>query len=142
MCVISFILKWSLFYYYLFFYIYFFKFPINKTTHAVTMRIPVIIGHNFYVTVTVNLQPVYLVFTKFDGSALWIHRKRNIIIYKPVKPKKYLTGGVAQWVARLTAVVEQETLPLLLSTGWFQERIRAWFHNKTKINWEPYGRLT
>ena len=47
-------------------------------------------------------------------------------------------GGVAQWVARLTRNVEvvgsrpikdprcffeQETLPLLLSTGWFQERI-------------------
>jgi len=31
---------------------------------------------------------------------------------------------------------------LLLSTGWFQERIRAWFHNRTKINWGPYGRLT
>ena len=49
-------------------------------------------------------------------------------------------GGVAQWVARLTRNVkvvgssaikcprrflEQETLPLLLSTGWFLERIRA-----------------
>ena len=49
-------------------------------------------------------------------------------------------SGVAQWVARLTRNVEvvgsspikdtrcffeQETLPLLLSTGWFQERIRA-----------------
>jgi len=21
----------------------------------------------------------------------------------------------------------------LLSTGWFQERIRAWYHNQTKI---------
>jgi len=30
----------------------------------------------------------------------------------------------------------------LLSTGWFQERIRMWFHNQTKINWGPYGRLT
>jgi len=28
----------------------------------------------------------------------------------------------------------------LLSTGWFQEQIRAWFHNQTKINWGPYGR--
>ena len=52
-------------------------------------------------------------------------------------------GGVAQWVAHLTRNVEvvksnpiksphcflkQECLPLLLSTGWFQERIR------TKIN--------
>jgi len=36
----------------------------------------------------------------------------------------------------------QETLPLLLSTGSFQERIRACFHNRTKINWGPYGRLT
>ena len=48
-------------------------------------------------------------------------------------------GSVAQWVAPLTRNVEvvgsspikdprfleQETLPLLLSTGWFQERIRA-----------------
>ena len=34
-----------------------------------------------------------------------------------------------------------ETLPLLLSIGWFQERIRAWFYNRTKINWGPYGRL-
>jgi len=49
-------------------------------------------------------------------------------------------GGVAQWVARLIpnvevegsshikgprCLLEQETLPLLLSTGWFQERIRA-----------------
>ena len=56
-------------------------------------------------------------------------------------------GGVAPWVARLTrneevlgsspikknrCFLEQETLPLLLSTGWFQERIRAWFHNRTK----------
>jgi len=24
-------------------------------------------------------------------------------------------------------------LPLLFSTGWFQERIRAWFHKRTKI---------
>ena len=49
-------------------------------------------------------------------------------------------GGVAQWVARLTRNVKvvgwspskgpgcflgQETLPMLLSTGWFQERIRS-----------------
>ena len=52
----------------------------------------------------------------------------------------YIQGGVAQGVARLTrneevvgsspiqgprCFLEQETLPLLLSTGWFQERIRA-----------------
>ena len=49
-------------------------------------------------------------------------------------------GGVAQWIARHTRNVElmgsshikgprrfleQETLPLLLSTGWFQEHIRT-----------------
>ena len=60
-------------------------------------------------------------------------------------------GGVAQWVARLIrnvevvgsshikgprCFIEQETLPLLLSTGWFQERIRALFHNRTKIIFE------
>ena len=38
--------------------------------------------------------------------------------------------------------IEQETLPVLLSTGWIQERIGAWFHNRTKINWGPYGKLT
>ena len=32
--------------------------------------------------------------------------------------------------------LDQDTLPLLLRTGWFQERIRA------QINWGPYGRLT
>ena len=51
-----------------------------------------------------------------------------------------LRDGVAHWVARLTrnvevvgsspikgpcSFLEQETLPSLLSTGWFQERIRA-----------------
>ena len=49
-------------------------------------------------------------------------------------------GGVAQWLVRLTRNVEvvgsspikgprcfleQKMLPLLLSTGWFQERVRA-----------------
>ena len=51
-----------------------------------------------------------------------------------------IRGGVAQWVAHLTrnaevvgsrpikgpcCFLEQETLPLLLSNGWFQEWIRA-----------------
>jgi len=50
-----------------------------------------------------------------------------------------MVGDVVQWVARLTRNVEamgscpikgprcfleEETLPLLLSTGWFQEQIR------------------
>jgi len=30
--------------------------------------------------------------------------------------------------------IEQETVFSLLSTGWFQERIQAWFHNRTKID--------
>ena len=30
--------------------------------------------------------------------------------------------------------LEQDTLPLLLSTGWFQEQIRAGYYNRTKIN--------
>jgi len=50
----------------------------------------------------------------------------------------YIRGGMAQWVARHNVEVaglspikgprcflEQETLPLLLSTGWFQEQIQA-----------------
>ena len=65
-------------------------------------------------------------------------------------PSNGLNTGIheaTQWVARLTRNVEvvgsssikgprcfldQETLPLLLSTGWFQGRFRAWFHNRTK----------
>ena len=57
--------------------------------------------------------------------------------------KSNIRGGVAQWVARLTrdrwipvsrefephqrpcCFLEQETLLSLLSSGWFQERIRA-----------------
>jgi len=39
-------------------------------------------------------------------------------------------------------LLEQGTLPLLRSTGWFQERIRAWYHNRTKVNRGPYGRLS
>jgi len=30
--------------------------------------------------------------------------------------------------------LEQKTLPSLLSTGWFQERIRAWFQHQTNIS--------
>ena len=29
--------------------------------------------------------------------------------------------------------LEQETLPSLLGIGWFQELIRAWLHNQTKV---------
>ena len=62
---------------------------------------------------------------------------------------------MVQWVARLTRNVEvmglspikgpccfleQETLPLLLSTGWFQEWNRATI--KLKQIQGPYGRLT
>ena len=63
--------------------------------------------------------------------------------------KKLLREGVVQWVTRVTrnleilgsspikdyrCFIEQEHLPLLLSTGWFQEWIRAGFHNRTNIN--------
>ena len=43
------------------------------------------------------------------------------------------------WV-RAPSKAPAETLPLLFSTGRFQERIQAWFLNRTKINWGPYGR--
>ena len=54
--------------------------------------------------------------------------------------KHHIWGGMVQWFARLIRNVEivgsspikgprcfleQETLPLLISTDWFQERIRA-----------------
>ena len=71
--------------------------------------------------------------------------------------RHHVRSGVARWVARLTRKVEvlgsspikgprcflgQEPLPLLLSTGWFEERIRAWFHNRAKMKWGPYVWLT
>ena len=82
----------------------------------------------------------------------WRHRKRSAsfesvflnVLYKLLPCRYYkdtfLRGSVAQWVAHLTCNVEvvgsspikgrrcfleQDTLPLLLSTGWFQERIRV-----------------
>jgi len=36
--------------------------------------------------------------------------------------------------------LEQEMLPLLLTTGWFQELNQAWFQNRTTIYWGPYRR--
>jgi len=50
-------------------------------------------------------------------------------------------GRGFELLLRPRCFLEQETLPLLLSTGWFLGRIRAWFHNRTKFNWGPYGRL-
>ena len=56
---------------------------------------------------------------------------------------------MAPWVARLTrnaevlgsspikgprCFLEQETYPLLRSTGWFQEQIRVRYHDRTKMN--------
>mgnify|MGYP000050098318 CR=1 len=58
-------------------------------------------------------------------SGLWVARKVEVVGSSPIKGPR--------------CFVEQETLPLLLSTGWFQERIRACYHNRTKIN---YGRFT
>ena len=64
----------------------------------------------------------------------------TFIVLVPCSSSKNVMAGVAQWVSRLTRNVdgvgsspikgprcffEQESLPLLLSTGWFQERIRA-----------------
>ena len=71
------------------------------------------------------------------------------IINRPEVMLYSIRIGMAQWVARLNrnvkvvdsspikgprCVIEQETLPLLLSTGWFQERIRTLYHNRTKIS--------
>ena len=70
---------------------------------------------------------------------------RSRSIYNVLVCQLVLHTLVAQWVVCLTrnrwmlvscvfephqgcrCFLEQETLPPLLSTGWFQERIRAWF---------------
>ena len=70
-----------------------------------------------------------LLLTDIGYFILNLHKDNNSRINKVISKVPY-------------CLLEQETLPLLLSTGWFQERIRAWFHNRTKINWGPYERLT
>ena len=72
-------------------------------------------------------------------------------------PLGYRGGGVEQWVACLIrnmlvvgsnsikcsrCFLWQENLPSLLNSGWFQDRIWGWFHNRTKINYKHYGRVT
>jgi len=32
-------------------------------------------------------------------------------------------------IKRPRCFIEQDTIPLLLSTGWSQEQIRTWYHN-------------
>ena len=64
----------------------------------------------------------------------------SLMAQKSLSGKLVLRDSVTQWVARLTrnagvvgsshikgtrCFLKQETLPLLLSTGWFQKRIRA-----------------
>ena len=77
---------------------------------------------------------LFFIFINGYFSAIAVFECFTMIMYT------YLRGGVAQWAARLTRNVkvvgsspidgprcflEQETLPLLLSTGWFHERILA-----------------
>ena len=71
---------------------------------------------------------------------LLIHTKTDAFLTVHFCHLKFRPISVTQWVARLTRNVEvmgsnpikgprcfleQETLPLLISTGWFQERIQA-----------------
>ena len=52
-------------------------------------------------------------------------RNRSVVRSNPVKASR--------------CFLEQETLSSLFSTGWFQERIWGWFHNRTKIHRVPYN---
>ena len=63
----------------------------------------------------------------------WTHSCRRCVI---------IGHAISTPIKGSCCFLEQETLPSLLSTGGFQERIRTWFHNQTKINWGRYGRLT
>jgi len=59
------------------------------------------------------------IFHKFGltGSSL-VFTSQSCLIYRPKGSRCF---------------PQQETLPLLRSTGWFQEWFRAWFHNWTRI---------
>ena len=49
--------------------------------------------------------------------------------------KHVLNGhGISCLCQNKRALRSELSLSALLSTGWFQERIQAWFHNRTKIN--------
>ena len=78
-----------------------------------------------------------MTFIHVDLAIEWL---KKIIAQRVFEMVIYLRGGGPHWVARLIRNVEimgsspskglrcfleQETLPLMLSTGWFQERIRA-----------------
>ena len=70
----------------------------------------------------------------------------NNLIYQEAVWRSGLHVWLVMWKSWVRApskapncFFEQETLPVLLS--WFQERIRAWYHNRTKINLGPYGWL-
>ena len=75
-------------------------------------------------TLSVNTNSAYpvLLLSRIDGVAQWaapLTRNMSVLGSSPIKgPRRFL---------------EQETLPLLLSTGWFQKRIRACLHNRNKI---------
>jgi len=43
-------------------------------------------------------------------------------------------GNASNAIKGSRCFLEQETLPSLLSTGWFQEQIGVQFYNQTKIN--------
>ena len=102
------------------------KYPINLTfkgNNAIPQKPYLFLCHS------VKLKNVYI--------------KSSTFLYWNQNPSN---GGVAQWVAHFTPnvfdspskthlVFFSKKLPLLLSTDWCQERIRAWFHNQTKINW-------
>ena len=103
----------------------------------------------------ISLDLEYLSFnfySKYLYMMYWLKCVLSCCIYLECNGR----GGVAQCIGRITRSVEvvgsspikglqcyleQDNLPLLLSTGLFHERIRVWFHNRTKIDWGPYGRM-
>ena len=59
-----------------------------------------------------------------------MEQRESMVQYKWVG---YLSGSWivvgSNYIKGSRCLLEQETLPSLLSTGWFKEQIRAWFHN-------------
>ena len=73
------------------------------------------------------------------------HCRTNLIVWSTcltgacVLHKYNWTPSYILFTIQITCIITMDNITCI---SLFQERIRAWFHNRTKINWGPYGRLT
>ena len=90
-------------------------------------------GHGLHTLSILKTRTVHGVFCRYSGAAWGNGLHVWLVLWR-------------SWVRALSKAtvvsLSKKLYPYCLSLGRFQERIRAWFHNRTIINWGPYGRLT